>query len=573
MPAPASKTANSAKEKPAKKREVKPPAAQKAGELAAIDLQRTAVDPPTLRPAEVLALQRKLGNRTVTQLVQAKPLAATITPAAERHSEKSGTIQRETYDKTWESSYIGGWYYGVSQKKTQLQDHFTALRAQIQIVDDALKAAPRKDKDAYLLGADGLKLKALREYERQSISWSAADALLAGAGAKLQAARELAEGIAAALSALKTQREIQEAAEAEEKRRQRETQQVVLEQQRREKAEKLAKQREEEERQRKEEAAAATKRAALQKVLPMPLFATCLNQCGGNLDLLESLVQHIKAGEGGKLQSSLSLTAAAQLLDILKVHQSPIDMINKLLVKLGAGQGAELEELLGKIDQGQEPVLLKLLTAVDADKPNPTKVGELLDVENATAPKLSKLLETDKVLSADLYNYLITEAVPFAKLEAVLRSCTAAQLKELFGYGKLGIPGATGETAVDNLSAALGKLADAEQILTLMKAHSGLPAATMLRIVGAHLSAGNWDPSAASVATILYHYKRHVIDEGGGGGPAAKDVEAYGADTAGPLAQWHTGRVSPQGDGWKITGPPGGNYNPVTRKPFTFWYV
>jgi hypothetical protein len=623
--APNPKQTNKATQKrgPAKPGAQEPLARTEPVSSLADSVRRAVAHSRALRPSDVLALQRAIGNQTVTHLlgrasassapriqfrltvgaegdqyeqeadcaanqVMDMPAADVSSPstAGEVETESrpirqqtmgsgadgrvSGVIQRESYDKTWESSSLGSWWYGVGQKKAKLQTHFQAIRDQLALADKALKSAP-KDREAFGLSEDGRQLKALRDYENKAISWNDADALIAGAEAKLAAAVELVEKIPVALNTLKEQRE---KAEALEKTRKREAQQRIQEQQRLARESQRVKQQAEEERQRKEAEAIAAKREEIQKVLPPPNYGACLNKCGGDLDVLLALTKHIKLGEGGLLLSSLGQTDANQLLKILQVHNSPIDIVNKLLAKLGKGKGDVLEELLGKIEKGQEPALLKLLNTFDPDRPNPTKVGELLDVDDATAPKLITLLETEKVLAADLYKYLVTENVPINKLETVLQSCTAVQLKDLFDRGKLGVLGATGKDAVNNIIEALGKLGgDAATLQDLMKKHSGLVAATMLRIVGAHVSAGAWDPSVASVSMILYHYKKHVIDEGDGGGPGAKDVEGFSADTAGPVAKWHTGYLSQKGDGWKIPGPPGGTYDLVTRKPFTFWYV
>ncbi len=134
---------SSSKEEKTKKHVVTPPTAQKAAPtnaLSTVDLQQVAADPRTARPTEILTLQRKCGNQAVTHLIQAKlqvgpahdpyeqeadrvasqvmsapdhvstvqrfaedeeeiqakPLAATITPLVQRASEDEDELQAKS---------------------------------------------------------------------------------------------------------------------------------------------------------------------------------------------------------------------------------------------------------------------------------------------------------------------------------------------------------------------------------------------------------------------------------------------------------------------------------------------
>ena len=231
--------------------------------------------------------------------------------------------------------------------------------------------------------------------------------------------------------------------------------------------------------------------------------------------------------------------------------------LTDLLTKAGKDILLTLLTLAGK---GNFKVAEKLLTFVPVDEQD----------------RLTALLVTKKIAISDLYDYLETEAAPIKKIETAMVHCNASQLKSLIVYGKIGISGAKVEDALDNINTALGKLNNsASLLLQLMNTHSGCNAATMMRIVGAHLSTGLWDISVSDIPTILYHYKKHVIDEGGGGGPGSTNVEKFSADAVHPTNNWKNGKISSKGDAWTIRayGKPGGTYNLKTKKPMTFWYI
>ncbi len=143
MPTRTPTTSHSSSKEEKTKKHVVSPTAQKAATtnaLSTVDLQQVTADPRTARPAEILAIQRKCGNQAVTHLIQAKlqvgpaydpyeqeadrvasqvlsapehvstiqrfaeneeeiqakPLAATITPLMQRASENEDELQAKS---------------------------------------------------------------------------------------------------------------------------------------------------------------------------------------------------------------------------------------------------------------------------------------------------------------------------------------------------------------------------------------------------------------------------------------------------------------------------------------------
>lgn len=95
MPTRTPTTSTSAKEEAAKKRTATPLATQKTltptSALSTIELQQMAADPRTARPSEVLAIQRRFGNQAVTRLIQAKLTVGAAHDAYEQEADRVAT--------------------------------------------------------------------------------------------------------------------------------------------------------------------------------------------------------------------------------------------------------------------------------------------------------------------------------------------------------------------------------------------------------------------------------------------------------------------------------------------------
>lgn len=226
------------------------------------------------------------------------------------------------------------------------------------------------------------------------------------------------------------------------------------------------------------------------------------------------------------------------------------------LLSLEGVNMAHLKKLLPKA--GDVDTLDKLLNRVDYDKPNPTRLQQMLDKTDGAT--ILSLLGMGKFDSASLKKHLVDDNIPGDKLTQLLAKpkASGAKITSLLKW--------TGNNA-DDLIALFKPNIDADILGQLYGSYSAAPP---VRVVDAHLSKGSWDKGTfpTEIDSILYHFQKHVIDEAG----PAPDVAAYTADAL-ALNNDGTQPRAPGPDGSTLVGGHGrrGGYF-KGGKILTFWY-
>lgn len=221
----------------------------------------------------------------------------------------------------------------------------------------------------------------------------------------------------------------------------------------------------------------------------------------------------------------------------------------------------------------------RLLDKINPEGPKPSRLVAIMDLSPAiNGEKILTWLTTHAISAEDLYGYLITKKLTHKTLDDLLAAdaTTWKLIKELLPEAR-DTKSETEEQAGQILLININKMPSADELKKQVIKYKGKHNTNMTRTVDAYLSHNNWDRGTFpdSIESLLYHYNKHVIGEGGGGGPSAQSVAAYSAASSGPLANWVHGHAS-AGGSWKITGPggaaPGGIYT-MARQTLSFWQV
>ena len=213
---------------------------------------------------------------------------------------------------------------------------------------------------------------------------------------------------------------------------------------------KLRDQQEQEKKERKEqeeqERVDEVKRKVEQKI---PRYRNLLSMCN-DIDQLHGLAERISIGEGGKLGNCLQLAGHADnLIQVMDVHGTDVDTMNRLLSGVGSGKSEELEQMLKAISSGQEGKLIDILAEVNRKdhkfvtpllkKLGATTLLQLLD--QSSAKELNALFVVKNVNVAKTRDLLGTDAGPqtVALLQKVPDSAFLVKLQPIAGasLGKL----------------------------------------------------------------------------------------------------------------------------------------
>jgi hypothetical protein len=184
------------------------------------------------------------------------------------------------------------------------------------------------------------------------------------------------------------------------------------------------------------------------------------------------------------------------------------------------------------------------------------------------AGKLAKLYKKG-LQTATLRKYLIDDAPAVIGIDDLVTasgSATAAELETLLQHT---FPLSDLTTVITTYTAA-----SASKVLPTYDNYPHYhDRCRALIVMAANAQKASWDPGTFSDAvwSILYHYRKHVIDEGG----AAADPAAYTADAAALWANRAAHAQTPEGDVTFVGGhgQPGGRYKTATGAIVTYWYL
>ena len=159
----------------------------------------------------------------------------------------------------------------------------------------------------------------------------------------------------------------------------------------------------------------------------LPAYQSALAKCDADVDKLAQLVEFIALGEGGKLDACLLNASADNLLALFNIHRTSITNMNKLLSALGKGKEETLKTLLGKVSLSDDEKLLEVIQDTTADEQGLlTPLLGKLDL-----PMLGKLLK--QTSAAALTGLFITQKLDVGETRLLLASDCAANTAFLLG--------------------------------------------------------------------------------------------------------------------------------------------
>ncbi|WP_008310823.1 hypothetical protein [Leptolyngbya sp. PCC 6406] len=255
---------------------------------------------------------------------------------------------------------------------------------------------------------------------------------------------------------------------------------------------------------------------------------------------------------------------------------SRLELLEKAKEELKDKKAKEaITEILLKCDDFAQAK--RLLQKINSSQPKPSRIVEIMALDGAVnGTKILEWIENKKIPAIELYDHLVTKKLTYTTLDDLLDTGTTwKQIEELLPQAK-DKGNETWQQAGVILLTNINKMPNASELQKQVKKYKGKHQTNMTRTVDACLSHGVWNQGTFpdAIESLLYHYAKHVIDEGGGGGADAQTVAQYSAASRGPIARWAQGYASAEG-GWKITqrggGPPGGIYTDPGRETLSFW--